>query len=55
MKKQVNKSFPKINQVKLKTIEDAKIFKDHSKAKISTLSKSLKTNGKVQNEYNAYT
>jgi len=49
VKDQVNKSLPKINQVKIKIMENAKIFKDHSTAKISNLSESSNTKSKVQN------
>lgn len=55
MKYQINKSFPEINQVNLKTMEGTKIFKDHSIAKISKSSEFAKTKGQILYYYNLYT
>lgn len=54
MKYQVNKSFPKINQVKLKPMEGTKTFKDYSTAKIPNPSEFAKTKGQILYYYNAY-
>lgn len=55
MKYQVNKSLSELNQVKLKTMEATKIFKDNSTAKISKPSEFSKTKGQILYYYNAYT